>query len=527
MERPPVGRQTRGMTNNSTPHAGPPQGPPAPQDGATRFFDWWRSNGLRRSDDSWLGGVAGGVATRLGIDPLIVRGAAIVVAVLGGPILFVYAAAWALIPDQQGRIHLERAIRGIFDPAMVAIGVLAVLTVVPFMRGLWWDGVPLAWNLPGWLESTMTAGWVIALITATVWLIIMFARRGPAPTEPPRDTPRHDPWTSEAATPPAPVRPATGTDASSGTDTSTGTVSLEKPAPGRPDPGSLASAPTVTQPFPTPPAAGSSAPAQSAPAQAAWGGAPTDQRGWTSREFRDEMNRQRAEQRVERETAARERRSLKPGAAYVAITLGLALLAGAGAAVITAGTAASSSTILVVGVASALGALAIATIVAGIMGRESGWLGLFTWTAVVALLVAGVFPAGSTFFPVGRTTWTVSDAAPGQQQGYLMIAGQPTLDLRGLDEDDAVRGGTIDVWLVAGELDVLLPADAPVVVEVSAIVGGIEPDSNREDADDRRGGAFYRDEARFGRTASPDTTTVRLWAVAGNTVLTEDEEAGR
>lgn len=527
MGRRGTARQNRGMTNNSTPPAGSPQGPlapqgpPAPQDGATRFFDWWRSCGLRRSGDSWLGGVAGGVAARLGIDPLIVRGAAIVVAVLGGPILFVYAAAWALIPDQQGRIHLERAIRGIFDPAMVAIGVLAALTVVPFMRGLWWDGVPFAWNLPGWLESTMTAGWVIALITATVWLIIMFARRGQSPADTPTDTPRHDPWTSAAPTPP-PTPPQSRTDGSAGT------VSLDKTTQVQPGPVVATPMQTSAQSALTQTAAAQPIGAQaSAAPQPTWAGAPTGQRGWTSQEFRDEMNRQRAEQRVERDAAARERRSLKPGAAAVAIALGLALLAGAAGAVIAAGVDATSSTILVVGVASALGVLAIATIVAGIAGRESGWLGLFTWTAVVALLVAGVFPAGTTFLPVGRTTWTVSAAAPGQQQGYLMIAGQPTLDLRGLDDADAVRGGTIDVWLVAGELDVLLPADAPVVVEVAAIVGGIEPDGSTDDQRDRRGGPFYRDEARSGRTAAADTTTVRLWAVAGNTVITDAEEAGR
>jgi len=510
-------RQNRTMTNHSTPPAGPPQAPAAPQDGTTRFFDWWRSTGLRRSEDSWLGGVAGGVAARLGIDPIIVRGAAIVVAILGGPILFLYAAAWALIPDQQGRIHLERAIRGVFDPAMVAIGVLAVLTVVPFMRGLWWDGVPAAWNLPGWLESTMTAGWVIALIAATVWLIVMFARRGQAPTPPATSATRHDPWTSAAATPPSPAAPTSPAATTAPAYAPTAAASTAPPA-----------APLSLGKTDLPSSPSNPAGAASASTGTTWDGAPTGQRGWTSQEFRDEMNRQRAEQRTEREAAARERRSLKPGAAFVAIALGLALLAGAGAAVLAAGNGATTPAVIVVGVASALGALAIATIVAGISGRESGWLGFFTVVAVIGLLVAGVFPAGSTFSPVGRATWDVTSAAPDQQQGYVMIAGRPTLDLRGLDDDDASRGGIIDVWLVAGEVDVLLPEDTPVVVEVAAIVGGIEPEGSDRGRDDRRGGGpFYRDEARYGRTASADTTTVRLWAVVGSTVITEDQEAGR
>jgi phage shock protein PspC (stress-responsive transcriptional regulator) len=513
------------MTNHSTPPAGPPQGPPTQQDGATRFFDWWRSMGLRRSSESWLGGVAGGVAERLGIDPVIVRGVAIVIAILGGPILFLYAAAWALVPDQQGRIHLERAIRGVFDPAMVAIGVMAVLTVVPFMRGLWWDGVPGAWNLPGWLESTMTAGWVIALIAATVWLIIMFARRGQTQAAPP-STPRHDPWTSAAATPgpqspPAAASRAQDTGAAPAQSAWMSAPTTPVGAPASDDASTRAGTDLPTTPLPTPPL-------QASEPAAAWAGAPTAQRGWTSQEFRDEMDRQRAEQRAQRESAASERRATKPGAAFVAIALGLALLAGAGAAVFAASTGAVSATVIVVGTATALGTLAIATIVAGISGRESGWLGFFTFVAVIGLLVAGVFPAGSTFSVVGRTTWNVSSAPSGEQQGYVMIAGQPTLDLRDLDEAGASRGGTIDVWLVAGELDVLLPEDTPVVVEVAAIVGGIDEDSGDRDRGDRRGGGpFYHDEARYGRTASPDTTTVRLWAVAGNTVITEQQEAGR
>lgn len=492
--------------------------------------------GLRRSSESWLGGVAGGVAERLGIDPVIVRGVAIVIAVLGGPVLFLYAAAWALVPDQQGRIHLERAIRGVFDPAMVAIGVMAVLTVVPFMRGLWWDGVPGAWNLPGWLESTMTAGWVIALIAATVWLIIMFARRGQTPTTPTTPTtPRHDPWTSSAATPgpqSSPSSPWQAQDTGAAPTPSAWTSAPATPvgAPASYDTPTRARMDIPTTPLPTTPQQSAplqAAPLQAAPPAAAWAGAPTAQRGWTSQEFRDEMDRQRAEQRAQRESAARERRATKPGAAFVAIALGLALLAGAGAAVFAASTGAVSATVIVVGTATALGTLAIATIVAGISGRESGWLGLFTFVAVIGLLVAGVFPAGSTFSFVGRTTWNVSSAPSGEQQGYVMIAGQPTLDLRDLDDAGASRGGTIDVWLVAGELDVLLPEDTPVIVEVAAIVGGIDEDSDDRDRDDRRGGGpFYRDEARYGRTASPDTTTVRLWAVAGNTVITE-REAGR
>lgn len=56
---------------------------------------------LRRSlDDRYAGGVAGGVAEWLGIDPLIVRIAFVLLAISGGIGIPLYLAAWALIPEQ-------------------------------------------------------------------------------------------------------------------------------------------------------------------------------------------------------------------------------------------------------------------------------------------------------------------------------------------------------------------------------------------------------------------------------------------
>src|SRR5690554_7739636 len=86
--------------------AGPPPSHP--------FFQWMRGLGITR-EPGWLGGVAAGLGTRLGIDPILVRGILVVVALLGAPALLLYAAAWLLLPDLEGRIHLERLIPGHFD----------------------------------------------------------------------------------------------------------------------------------------------------------------------------------------------------------------------------------------------------------------------------------------------------------------------------------------------------------------------------------------------------------------------------
>src|SRR5665213_2958017 len=86
----------------SSPYGGPRTGLSGRD---TRFFDWMRGLHLIRTD-GWIGGVCSAIANRLGIDPLIVRGIVVVAAILGAPVLLLYAAAWALLPDAEGRIHL-------------------------------------------------------------------------------------------------------------------------------------------------------------------------------------------------------------------------------------------------------------------------------------------------------------------------------------------------------------------------------------------------------------------------------------
>jgi phage shock protein PspC (stress-responsive transcriptional regulator) len=57
---------------------------------------------LRRPvSDRMVGGVAAGVARSLGVDPIIVRVAFIVLAVMGGTGLALYLAGWLLIPDEE------------------------------------------------------------------------------------------------------------------------------------------------------------------------------------------------------------------------------------------------------------------------------------------------------------------------------------------------------------------------------------------------------------------------------------------
>lgn len=89
---------------------------------------------LRRSStDRVVGGVCGGLARTLGVDPVIVRVITAVLAILGGAGIAAYVIAWILVPDDQGESALEqsRAGRGRF-PQFVLVLLLAIAAVSIF-----------------------------------------------------------------------------------------------------------------------------------------------------------------------------------------------------------------------------------------------------------------------------------------------------------------------------------------------------------------------------------------------------------
>lgn len=106
---------------------------PEPPRRSDRFYAWVAGLGIARSD-GWVGGVAAGIASRLRIDPLIVRGVLVVAALCGLPMILLYALAWALLPDPEGRIHLRDLFHGRFQPAQLGIlagAVVGLFTLTP------------------------------------------------------------------------------------------------------------------------------------------------------------------------------------------------------------------------------------------------------------------------------------------------------------------------------------------------------------------------------------------------------------
>ncbi|GAA1486249.1 PspC domain-containing protein [Brachybacterium fresconis] len=77
------------------------------------FFDSIRGIGFRRGPRRVAAGIGGGLAQQFGINVWLVR--VLVLASFLLPVLGVgaYVAAWILLPWQDGRIPLERAIAGL------------------------------------------------------------------------------------------------------------------------------------------------------------------------------------------------------------------------------------------------------------------------------------------------------------------------------------------------------------------------------------------------------------------------------
>jgi phage shock protein PspC (stress-responsive transcriptional regulator) len=136
-----------------------------PQSTATRRL-------VRRSDDRYLAGVAGGVADYFAIDPVIVRIAFVVLTFVGGAGAIAYVAGWLLIPEEGQETSVGEDALRTHNWARIAGFVLIAIAASVLLRPLWWFG-----------GSAVTA---IALILLGVYLLSH--RGGDSPTTTPTDT---------------------------------------------------------------------------------------------------------------------------------------------------------------------------------------------------------------------------------------------------------------------------------------------------------------------------------------------------
>lgn len=486
-----------------------------------RFFRWMRGMDVPRRA-GWIGGVCAGIADRIRIDPIIVRGIAVVLAVLGAPALLLYAAAWLLLPDAEDRIHLERLLRGRFDPAVVGAGVMLLLQLTPLTAGFWFLGYSY-WSEPyggaGWFFRVLWTGF---MLTAVVLFILWMARRA-------RTAEQRAAYTAGTG---ADGGPASAAWVAS----STGTV-VEGPqasdaggAPGAPggfpapaaggsstssEAGSTASSDAATGAAPAPDAAPASAappqpgepvapapPAADAPAEqlAAWRQQQESWKlhhaAWTAQQrqgvdarIRSELAAQRAVEREQRHAAWREaqrrRRLANPriGFALTVLVIGAALIAAA-AVVLGVRQAGMPEMSVAAGFATASAVFGVAMIVAGAARRRSGFLSFLAATSLIVAGAGSLVPADRALLganasldlresgrysqPLGSTyLYWHSPSVDATGEVLDLVDGQPSTE-GAVHVPGSLGTETIDLWQAAGTVSVNLPPNVVVQLDLDA-----------------------------------------------------------
>lgn len=419
--------------------------PPPPRN---RFFGWMRSLGIQRGP-GWIGGVCSGLAERLGIDPLIVRGIVVVIAVMGGPALLFYAAAWLLLPDRKDVIHLEQLIAGRTSSALAGIGALVLLSFLPLTQGFWSMGASF-WGVPMWSESIGRALWTLVVLGLTVWFVIWIARRAshtvtPATTDDKPDTIPTVPLPAEAVV----------------TDDAT-TASSVVPAVVPP-----VAPPSGTAPVAPPKDASAEDFAAWREQQAAWK-AENDAFKQQQAASRLEMGRQRAEelrlQRVANSAILAEHRRLRRlanprlSAPWTFVILGVVLLAGGIAALAASANPDFAGIDAVAGFGVATLTAGVAVIIAGALRRRSGFLSFIALVLMLGTVATAFVPGDRELVGVSYSVGTPGNYS--QLTGTVSIYAEP-------------RSEPIDIWQGAGNLDIQVPDGSTVRVDVVQRSGGV------------------------------------------------------
>ena len=145
-----------------------------------RFFESMRGSGWYRAQPRVIGGVCSGVAARTGWDMSLVRVLTVLAAFFIPVVPLAYALGWLLLPEaQDGRIHLEEALEGRFDIAVVGgivLGLFSLSSLIPSV-GLIFGGARIGF---GSFFALAIIGGLIGL----VYLVVASAsssnkRRGP------------------------------------------------------------------------------------------------------------------------------------------------------------------------------------------------------------------------------------------------------------------------------------------------------------------------------------------------------------
>ena len=449
------------------------------------FFAWLRRIDVPRRV-GWLGGVCAGIAERIGIDPLIVRGIVVVLAVVGAPVALLYALAWFLLPDEQGVIHAEELGRGRVTRALPGIIAVFLLSFLPLTQGFWYTGA-LYWNNLDWGGAIGRAIWTGVVLVAVVVLVVWLARRSAeVPTTPATTDDRPD------------TVPSFPADADVETEVAAA-VAAAIADPGEP---------------PAPPADASTE------ELAAWKRSQDEwqqqRAAWAAEQKRTERDRRQAEageRAIAAVAASRERARIRKltrpraSAGVVFLVLGVGLVAAALSAFAASNSADTRGAEWMVGAAALVLVMGVGTVVVALARRRSGALAFFSILAVLALVAAVLTPTDRQLLPLG-TSYGISGTEDGR---YAQLAGHTTMYV---PDRDAPTPAVVDLWQFAGGVSVDLEEGATLrlVLETDSANPYVTVDEMISD-----GGrtAWYQvREGRLDLTVGPGEPdlVLRMWA---------------
>ncbi|MHA7153912.1 PspC domain-containing protein [Arthrobacter sp. TMN-50] len=222
-QAPPSGNDTNGPHGLPTAEQLPPQTTRTSPATSTNFFDWLRGLGVVRGQDRWIGGVATGIAARTGLDPVLIRGGFVLLAIFGGIGILLYGLAWALLPEPDSRIHLESATRGSWTSGMTGALILTIAGIgrpnFPFFSD--GGGGAFFWTI-FWIGAVILAVYLVATRsnrkaratntvgrTHTVAAEKLGSARPPGSLPPPPLYSQLSPPTAPRYSPPVPRKPPT------------------------------------------------------------------------------------------------------------------------------------------------------------------------------------------------------------------------------------------------------------------------------------------------------------------------------
>jgi phage shock protein PspC (stress-responsive transcriptional regulator) len=480
----------RVMAAKSTTEPPPLPEPAAPaQPNEHRFFTWMRSLGVVRQP-GWIGGVSAGIADRLGIDPLIVRGIIVVIAVLGGPALLLYAAAWLLLPDHHNKIHLEELIKGRFEAPIAGIGVMILLSMLPLTQGFWFAGSAF-WGEPYWDFSWGRAVWTILILASIIYFVIWIARRSSEPT----------------------FTPAT-------TDDKPDTI----PQPRKDASAFVATETTVSAP--TPPAA--AAPDASTADLAAWREQQAlwkqqnaewkAQQAATERELRQRRAAEARDRALASAAEAAEQRRVhqlanpRISAAVGWGAIGAAIVAGGIGSVIASGNPDFAEFEFTVGLAVAAIVLGISIVIAGALRRRSGILSFLAVLVILATIATAMVPRTRVLLSANANVGASDSTRYAQLLGYLSI-----------EVDELSPPGEVtNIWQGSGTIQITVFEGAAAQVEVVSRSGQVHV-YEYTDPDEMLGHQIDSQYLIDGMWHSRDTVgdggepvTIRIWQGNGD-----------